>query len=78
MGHERGTKEQETKGWKGDVDGGGDGTERRKVRVEEFLGSSRPRYAGKSEIDWEGSRPVSGRLRDVDIDADAGVGPLGR
>lgn len=26
----------------------------------------------------EGSRPVPGRLRDVDIDADAGVGPSGR
>lgn len=41
--------------------------------VAEFLGSSRPRYAGKSEIDWW-TRPVSaGRLRDADVDADAEV-----
>lgn len=46
--------------------------QRGKMRVEEFLGSSRPRYAGKSEIDWR-TRPVSERLRDADIDADAEV-----
>ncbi|KAL2717828.1 hypothetical protein V1478_011704 [Vespula squamosa] len=42
------------------------------MRVEEFLGSSRPRYAVKSEIDWR-TRTVSGRLRDAHVDADAEV-----
>lgn len=70
------TKEQETgernRVKRVDSPGRGDETEKEGVRVEEFLGSSRPRYAGKSEIDWR-TRPVSGRLRDADIDADAEV-----
>lgn len=35
-------------------------TEKEGVRVEEFLGSSRPRYAGKSEIDWREAGPCRG------------------
>jgi len=37
------------------------------------LASSRPRYAGKSEIDWRTRPESAGRLRDADVDADAEV-----
>lgn len=54
-------RSKKRRGEKDGLAGTGEETgQRRKVRVEEFLGSSRPRYAGKSEIDWREAGPCRG------------------